>query len=73
MSEMGEACNTHGTEEKCRQILDRKPRRKSSFGRLTYICEYDIKIYFEEIPCGTVWTRFILLKIGTSGRFLWTQ
>jgi hypothetical protein len=55
------------------KILVRKPEGKRPLGRPKHRWEYNINIKMElkEIGCE-VWTRFVFLRIGSSGKLYGT-
>jgi hypothetical protein len=60
---MGRACRTQGVEEECLRGFGRKQGKRPRCR-----CEDNIKIDVKRNRVGVLWTGFIWLGIGTSGR-----
>jgi hypothetical protein len=65
--EMGRACSTNGAKRNAYIVLVGNPERKKPLGRPRRRCVDNIKIERQD---EMVWTRFIWLRIGTTGELL---
>jgi hypothetical protein len=58
------ACSADGEEERCIQVLMRKPEGKGPFEKPRHRWVNNIKMDLQDVGWG-LWTRLILLRIGT--------
>jgi len=66
---MDGACSTYEKDEKCIQILVKKPEGERPLGRPSIDGEIILRRILGK-QSEKVWSGFIWLRIGTSGRFL---
>jgi len=51
---MGGACSTYGVRNGVYRVLVGKPEGKSPIGRSRHRWDYNIKMYIQEVGCGSI-------------------
>ena len=66
---MGGTCSAYGERRGLYMVLVGKPEERRPLGRPRRRCEYNIKMYLQEVGCA-VWSGSSWLRIGTGGGHL---